>query len=71
MTMFALLFSALALSAGETPALPENPEKKSIEDLAKEVIAGKWGNGTDRKDRLTEAGYNYREVQDKVNELLQ
>ena len=55
----------------ETPALPENPEKKSIEDLAKEVIAGKWGNGTERKNRLTEAGYDYREVQNKVNELLQ
>ena len=55
----------------ETPALPENPEKKSIENLAKEVIAGKWGNGTDRKDRLTKAGYDYREVQNKVNELLQ
>lgn len=44
--------------------------KKSVEDIAKEVIAGKWGNGQDRKDRLTNAGYNYSEVQAKVNELL-
>jgi len=54
----------------ETPVLPTDMDKKKIETIAKEVIAGKWGNGTERKNRLTEAGYNYREVQDKVNELL-
>jgi hypothetical protein len=53
-----------------TPVLPTDADKKKIEAIAKEVIAGKWGNGTERKNRLTEAGYNYREVQDKVNELL-
>ena len=41
-----------------------------IEELAKEVIQGKWGNGQERKDKLTEAGYDYSEVQGKVNELL-
>ncbi|MBQ1900870.1 MAG: hypothetical protein II153_08150, partial [Erysipelotrichaceae bacterium] len=40
------------------------------EELAKEVIQGKWGNGQERKDKLTEAGYDYSEVQGKVNELL-
>ena len=49
-----------------TPAM----KKKSIEELANEVIAGKWGSGEERKKRLTEAGYDYREVQDKVNEIL-
>lgn len=44
--------------------------KKTIAELAKEVIAGKWGNGQDRKNRLTAAGYNYTAVQNKVNELL-
>lgn len=44
--------------------------KKSITEIAKEVIAGKWGNGTDRKTKLQAAGYNYSEVQGKVNELL-
>jgi len=44
--------------------------KKSIEEIAKEVIAGKWGNGEDRKNKLANAGYNYSEVQAKVNELL-
>ena len=41
-----------------------------METVAKEVIAGKWGNGADRKNRLEKAGYNYKEVQKIVNELL-
>lgn len=44
--------------------------KKSVLEVAKEVIAGKWGNGTERKKKLEAAGYNYNEVQAKVNELL-
>lgn len=44
--------------------------KKSIEEVAKEVINGKYGNGKERKTKLTEAGYNPDEVQKKVNELL-
>lgn len=43
---------------------------KSVEDIAKEVIAGKWGNGADRKNKLTTAGYNYSEVQKCVDKLL-
>ena len=46
------------------------PVKKSVTEIAKEVIQGKWGNGTDRKNRLEKAGYNYNEVQKKVNMLL-
>lgn len=44
--------------------------KKSVEAIAKEIIAGKWGNGNARKTALTKAGYNASEVQAKVNELL-
>ena len=44
--------------------------KKSVEAVAKEVIAGKWGNGEDRKKRLQAAGYDYPAVQAKVNELV-
>lgn len=44
--------------------------KKSNEEIAREVIAGKWGNGVDRKKRLTDAGYDYRTVQDIVNKLM-
>lgn len=45
-------------------------KKKSVTELAKEVIAGKWGNGADRKTRLTQVGYDYNAVQAKVNELM-
>ena len=44
--------------------------KKAIDEIAREVIQGKWGNGTDRKNRLTAAGYDYDEVQKMVNKLL-
>ena len=43
---------------------------KSITEIALEVISGDWGNGTERKEKLTAAGYDYDEVQAKVNELL-
>ena len=43
---------------------------KTIEEVAKEVIQGKWGNGGDRKAALEKAGYDYNAVQAKVNELL-
>ena len=44
--------------------------KKSVEEVAKEVLAGKWGNGDDRKNRLKAAGYDYAAVQEKVNQLV-
>lgn len=52
-------------------AKQEQPQTtKTVTDLAYEVIAGKWGNGLDRKNNLTNAGYDYNSVQAKVNELL-
>lgn len=45
-------------------------QKKSIEELAYEVIKGLWGNNPERKKRLTDAGYNYSEVQALVNKIL-
>lgn len=42
----------------------------SIDTVAREVIAGKWGNGGSRKKLLTEAGYDYTAVQTKVNDIL-
>ena len=47
-----------------------DPAKKSVDTLAKEVIQGKWGNGEERKKRLTAAGYDYNAVQKRVNEIL-
>jgi GH25 family lysozyme M1 (1,4-beta-N-acetylmuramidase) len=43
---------------------------KSINDLALEVISGKWGNGNNRKKALTSCGYDYNVVQKAVNEIL-
>ena len=53
---------------GGTPII--NPQLKSIDEIAKEVIRGEWGNNPERKERLEEAGYNYNEVQSKVNSML-
>ena len=43
---------------------------KTVDELAREVLNGAWGNGEDRKQRLTAAGYDYSAVQAKVNELM-
>lgn len=50
--------------------IDNNTVKKSTEEIAKEVIAGLWGNGQDRKNRLAAAGYDYAVIQAKVEELL-
>lgn len=46
-----------------------NSGLKSISVVAKEVIKGNWGNGSERKKRLEAAGYDYAAVQKRVNEL--
>lgn len=43
---------------------------KSIDEIAREVVQGKWGNGNERKHKLETAGYNYNKVQKRVNEIL-
>lgn len=48
----------------------EQPAKKTIDELAKEVIDGKWGNNPERKKRLEAEGYDYNAIQKRVNELL-
>ena len=65
---FGLTAGSSTQEESKTEAKPV--EKKSIDVIAQEVIAGKWGNGEDRKARLKEAGYNYTQVQAKVNKLL-
>ena len=49
---------------------PAPKPSKSVDDLAREVIRGDWGNGQERKNRLTAAGYDYSTVQARVNEML-
>lgn len=51
-------------------AKQKKPAKKSVDEVAREVIAGKWGNGVKRVYNLTKAGYNYAAVQKRVNEIL-
>lgn len=57
-------------ATGQKPAAPAQPARKSIDVIAAEVIAGKWGNGTDRVNRLRAAGYDPTAVQAKVNERM-
>ena len=52
-----------------TPPITTKPLKSAL-DVAREVLDGKWGNGAERKKKLTQAGYDYNAVQSKVNELL-
>lgn len=46
------------------------PVTKSVAELAQEVLDGKWGNGNEREAALKAAGYDYKAVQDKVNQIL-
>ena len=47
-----------------------NNNKKSVEEVAREVIAGLWSTGNERKTKLAQAGYDYNDVQSRVNEIL-
>lgn len=51
-------------------ALIKTKAKKATKTIAKDVIAGKYGNGDERRNKLTSAGYDYNEVQALVNKLL-
>lgn len=56
---------------GVTFKAPEQPAPaKSVDEVAREVIRGEWGNGSDRRQRLEAAGYVYDTVQDRVNAIL-
>ena len=54
----------------KTTSTATTVKKKTVEELVKEVIAGKWSAGDERKQKLTTAGYDYNAVQKKVNELM-
>lgn len=43
---------------------------KSVDEVAREVIRGEWGNGSERRQRLEAAGYDFDAVQDRVNAIL-
>lgn len=54
----------------DTETSTVSTKKKSVDTIAREVIRGAWGSGAVRKNALTKAGYDYAEVQKKVNELM-
>lgn len=58
------------LTAWDAREVQPQPQLKPIDEVAKEVIRGEWGNGEDRKARLTQAGYDYSAVQARANEML-
>lgn len=51
-------------------SLPSNNDSDNITKIARDVIKGKYGNGNERKKKLESAGYNYSEVQARVEQLL-
>lgn len=57
-------------TTAKPPAKPNKAGKKSLEEVAREVIEGKWGNNPERKAKLIKAGYVPAEVQAVVNKLL-
>lgn len=63
-------YSTYITTKGGTAVATSTPAKKSVDEVAREVIQGKWGNGVARKAKLTAAGYNYATVQARVNALL-
>lgn len=56
----------------ESAPIPTPPMSsgKNVETIARETISGLWGNNPKRKERIEAAGYNYSEVQAKINEIL-
>lgn len=54
----------------EAPPVTSSTVEKTVTDIAREVIAGDWGVGEDRKQRLKAAGYAPELIQDKVNVIL-
>ena len=59
-----------ARGGADAATKPTTGARKSLDTIAVEVLAGKWGNGANRKKRLAAAGYDYAAVQDKVNALM-
>lgn len=67
--------AAASPAAPAKPAAPAAPAKpaaslKPLDEIAKLVIRGNYGNGEERKKRLIAEGYDYAQVQKRVNELL-
>lgn len=66
-------YFGISFNDGKAPEVVPTPapSKKSVDELAREVIRGEWGNGSNRRVRLERAGYDYDVVQNRVNEILE
>ncbi len=63
-------YNAVQTCVNEKLAAEAKQSKKTVDELAIEVLNGKWGNGAERRTNLSNAGYSYSDVQDRVNEIL-
>lgn len=63
-------FPAEILGGAKVQEVKPEPVKKTVAQLVEEVLNGKWGDGADRKARLTAEGYDYEAVQNAVNAKL-
>lgn len=63
-------YSAVQAEVNRLSKGGSSSNKKSVTEVAKEVLNGKWGNGDARKKKLQAAGYDYNAVQKEVNRLL-
>lgn len=67
------ILACYEISAKETPKPVETTAqitKKTVAEVAQEVLNGKWGNGEERKKKLAQAGYDYNAVQAEVNKRV-
>lgn len=65
-----VLFFAGAYQEPKDADAPTAGPKKTVDEIAQEVLQRKWGDGPERKRRLIAAGYNYDKVQDAVEKLM-
>lgn len=63
-------FNAIQAIVNQKVSTPAAPPRLSNEQIADQVIAGAWGNGDDRRNRLAGAGYDYNAVQAIVNQKV-
>lgn len=69
--ILALLIAGMtAILRKPTQNTTQQPAKKTVDDIAVEVLAGLWGNDEERRQRLTAAGYDPEEVRVVVNQKI-
>ena len=65
-----LIYTNTATNQSVSISFLSNLIPTALDEVAKEVIDGKWGNGKERKKKLSAEGYDWKAVQKRVNELL-